>query len=246
LCTSGTNSYCNQLWSACASVDISNSPFEPVLQNGSAKATAPLSSFYNSSADFCAGETAGSDSFCFNGTALQLPPLVAHTPPAGMCLERLDNATAGFGYYLNLVPHPDGSDRVFVNTQDGHVFLVNVSLPGSGQPFGIDYSSPFLDISNRTISSGELGMMGIVFHPNFLNNGRFFISYDCDSTKFPDCKASQCGCSANTGCNLTAIGPSVCQFSAIVAEYTVNATGVTPQTVIPSQSDVNSFPISQP
>jgi hypothetical protein len=157
LCTSGTNSYCNQLWSACASVDISNSPFEPVLQNGSTKATAPLSSFYNSSADFCAGETADSDSFCFNGTALQLPPLVAHTPPAGMCLERLDNATAGFGYYLNLVPHPDSSDRVFVNTQDGHVFLVNVSLPGSGQPFGIGYSSPFLDISNRTISSGELG-----------------------------------------------------------------------------------------
>ena len=218
-------------------MNISNSPFQPSLQNTSTKASAPLSSFYNNSTDFCTGEAPASafGDFCFNGTALQLPPPEAHTPPAGMCLERLDNATAGNGYYLNLVPHPDGSDRVFVNTQNGYIYLVNVSEPGSGKPFGIDFTKPFLNISARTLNSGELGLMGFAFHPDFLNNGRFFISYDCDTRIVPDCKA-QCGCSAIYHCNLTVVGPNACQYSAIVAEYTVNATGVTPQTVFISSS----------
>lgn len=231
LCSNSIGSYCNQLWSTCANVNITNSPFQPGLKNTTAKASAALNSFYNNGTDFCAGQAATSSygNFCFNGTALKLPPPVPHTPPAGICLERLDNATVGKGYYLNLVPHPDGSDRVFVNTQDGYIFMVNVSEPGTGKAFGIDYNAPFLNISARTVSKSELGLMGFAFHPDFVNNGRFFISYDCDTRKVPDCKA-QCGCSAINRCNLTIVGANACQYSAIVAEYTVNATGVTPQT----------------
>jgi hypothetical protein len=144
-----------------------------------------------------------------------------------MCIERLDNAMAGRGYFLNLVPHPDGSDRVFVNNQDGQMYLVNISEPGSGKPFGIDYNAPFLDISARTLNKVELGFMGIAFHPDFVNNGRFFISYNCDTTVHADCKGT-CGCSTINRCNLTAVGSEACRYSAIVAEYTVNATGVTP------------------
>lgn len=217
-------------------MNITNSPFEPGLgnpgTNTSSKASAALDSFYNNGTDFCAGAApAPSDgNVCFNGTPFVVPTPVAHTAPAGMCLERLDNATAGRGYYLNLVPHPDGSNRVFVNTQDGHMYLVNVSEPGTGVPFGIDYAAPFLNISARTQSKGELGFMGMAFHPDFLNNGRFFVSYDCDSRIHPDCKG-QCGCSTINRCNLTTVGSGACQYSAIVAEYTVNATGVTPATV---------------
>jgi hypothetical protein len=208
-------------------VAITNSPFEPTLQNSTSKTTAALSSFYANDVAFCTGSSAPQpSSFCFNGsTPFQLPEPVANTPPAGICLERLD--TAPKGYYLNLIPHPDGSNRVFVNTQDGLMYMANVTEPGSGGPFSIDYGAPFLNITQRTLSKGELGFMGMAFHPDFLSNGRLFISYECNMTKHPDCKA-ECGCSRVNGCNTTAVH---CQYSAIVAEYTVNATGVTPQTV---------------
>lgn len=174
---------------------------------------------------------ASEGSFCFNGTAFTVPPPITHTPAAKMCIERMDNATAGRGYFLNLVPHPDGSDRAFVNNQAGQMYLVDIPEPGSGKPFGIDYNAPFLDISAKTISQGELGFMGIAFHPDFVNNGRFFISYNCDSTVHGDCKGT-CGCSTvNNRCNLTVIGSEGCRYSAIVSEYTINATGVTPSTV---------------
>ncbi|KAG0599114.1 hypothetical protein M758_12G129000 [Ceratodon purpureus] len=228
LCTNGTGSYCNQLWNACSTVAITNSPFEPNLQNGTSKSTAALNSFYSNDITFCTGSAPqpSSGSFCFNGTAFKLPEPVANTAPAAICLERLDNSTKG--YYLNLIPHPDGSDRVFVNTQDGLMYMANVPEPGSGKPFAIDYGAPFLNITHRTLNKGELGFMGMAFHPDFLSNGRFFISYNCDMTKNPDCKAV-CGCGSANFCNASAV---YCQYSAIVAEYTVNATGVTPQTAV--------------
>ena len=56
LCTNGTTSYCSQVWSACANVNITNSIFQPGLQifpNTSSKAFAPLNTFYSSQASFC-------------------------------------------------------------------------------------------------------------------------------------------------------------------------------------------------
>ncbi|XP_024383079.1 HIPL1 protein isoform X1 [Physcomitrium patens] len=239
LCTSGANNYCNQVWTACENVTIPNSPFEPGLQergNSTSKASASLASFYkNNDTSFCISSAAplAAENVCFAGTPMKVAEPVSYTPPAGICLERLDNATepTGKGYYLNLIPHPDGSDRVFVNTQSGLMYMANVSQPGSGGPFIIDYSAPFLNISHRTTSNGELGFMGIAFHPDYLNNGRFFISYDCDSRKWPDCLAP-CGCSSVNRCNISALGANACQYSAIVAEYTVNASGTTPATAL--------------
>lgn len=228
LCASGNGSYCNQVWGACANVNITNSPFEPGLQsigNSSSKATAALNKFYSNDTAFCAGAAPPSSAaggFCFSGTPLKLPQPIVHSPPAGICLEKLEDAQKG--YFLNLIPHPDGSDRVFVNTQAGLMYMATLSEPGSGKPLTIDYSKPFLNISHRTEGKGELGFMGMAFHPDFLNNGRFFISYNCNTTKFPDCKGA-CGCSSVNRCSNVS---NACTWSAIVAEYTVNATGVTP------------------
>lgn len=51
--------------------------------------------------------------------------------------------------------------------------------------------------------------MGIVFYLDYLNNGRFFIFYDCDSRKWLDCFVL-CGCSSVNCCNIFVLGVNVC------------------------------------
>jgi hypothetical protein len=111
------------------------------------------------------------------------------------------------------------------------VYLANVSAPGSNEAFSLNPAAPFLDLSNRTIATGELGMMGLAMHPDFVHNGRFFVSYDCDTYAVPDC-AAKCACDRSTSlCNTSAIGSSVCRYTAVVAEYTANASGISPSMV---------------
>ncbi len=35
----------------------------------------------------------------------------------------------------------------------------------------------FLDLTNEVLSGGELGLLGFAFHPNFIDNGYFFVDY---------------------------------------------------------------------
>lgn len=67
----------------------------------------------------------------------------------------------------------DGSNRLFIVEQGG---LIKVLQPGAATP------TVFLDIATRVLSGGEQGLLGLVFHPYFKNNGRFFVSY----TRRPD------------------------------------------------------------
>ena len=62
------------------------------------------------------------------------------------------------------------SNRLFILEKAGRIRiydLVNEEL----------LDEPFLDISDRVRDSGERGCLGLVFHPNYLENGRFFINY---------------------------------------------------------------------
>ena len=67
----------------------------------------------------------------------------------------------------------DGSGRLFVVEQIGqiHVLDANNTL----------LSEPFLDISDRVLISAkkgdERGLLGLAFHPEFEQNGRFFVYY---------------------------------------------------------------------
>lgn len=38
-------------------------------------------------------------------------------------------------------------------------------------------AAPFLDIRNRVTAGGEMGLLGLAFHPKFEENGRFFVNY---------------------------------------------------------------------
>jgi len=63
----------------------------------------------------------------------------------------------------------DGTGRMFVVEQAGRIRIAEAAtlLP-----------TPFLDISERVDSQGtEQGLLGLAFHPDFVENGEFFVCY---------------------------------------------------------------------
>lgn len=63
----------------------------------------------------------------------------------------------------------DDDSRLFVVEQGGMIKIVLTD--GSVNP------SPFLDISNLVSSGGERGLLGLAFHPDYENNGCFYVNY---------------------------------------------------------------------
>jgi glucose/arabinose dehydrogenase len=67
-----------------------------------------------------------------------------------------------------MIGAPAGDTRVFVTEQGG---VVQVVLPDGTV-------STFLDLTDRVRQeSGEQGLLGLAFHPDFSENGRFFVYY---------------------------------------------------------------------
>lgn len=71
---------------------------------------------------------------------------------------------------IALVSARDGSGRLFMVEQAGRItsFQNNDS---------VSTSETFLDIRSRVVSEGELGLLGLAFHPRFSENGQFFLNY---------------------------------------------------------------------
>jgi glucose/arabinose dehydrogenase len=68
----------------------------------------------------------------------------------------------------------DGSGGLLVVEQGGTIRIVNSE--GSMQP------TAFLDISDRVVVGGEQGLLGLALHPDYENNGHFYVDY----TRQPD------------------------------------------------------------
>lgn len=66
-----------------------------------------------------------------------------------------------------------GDDRLFVVEQDGTIKII--TLEGDVLP------NPFLDINDRVITvtgiGDERGFLGLAFHPDYVNNGYFYVNY---------------------------------------------------------------------
>jgi len=62
-----------------------------------------------------------------------------------------------------------GDSRLFVVNQPGSILIVDSS--GNVNP------EPFLDISSRVVFGGEQGLLGLAFHPDYKNNGYFYVNY---------------------------------------------------------------------
>ncbi len=59
--------------------------------------------------------------------------------------------------------------RLFVAEQSGKIKILD--------QYGAVQAQPFLDSSNKTKASGELGLLGFAFHPNFAQNGYVYVDY---------------------------------------------------------------------
>jgi len=98
-------------------------------------------------------------------TGLLMPAIAASSdPPADLVL---DVVAGGFVKPVAVTGAGDDSGRLFVVEQSGEIEIV-----GGGT---------FLDISSRVVDTGnEEGLLGLAFHPDFSNNGHFYVNYTYD------------------------------------------------------------------
>ena len=75
-----------------------------------------------------------------------------------------------FNQPVGLYSPKDGTNRLFVVEQLGAIRVFNNSATATS-------SSVFLDISSRIVYSGEQGLLGLAFHPNYTSNGYFYVDY---------------------------------------------------------------------
>ncbi len=97
------------------------------------------------------------------------PPPAPPPPSPGPLQIDLAPIASGFVNPLDMQQPNDGSGRLFVVEQGGRIRIVDSS--------GTVLSAPFLDITSRVISGGETGLLGLAFHPNYSQNGCFYINY---------------------------------------------------------------------
>lgn len=85
---------------------------------------------------------------------------------------RLKLIADGFTSPVALIDPKDGSHRLFVVEQTGLIWIL---LNGER------IEKPFLDLRERVVRLNsfydERGLLGLAFHPNFVKNGHFYVSY---------------------------------------------------------------------
>ena len=87
---------------------------------------------------------------------------------------QLKPVAGGFTHPTALAAPADGSGRLFITEQTGIIKIIKAD--------GAVAAEPFLDIKSRmvklTSAYDESGLLCLVFHPNYVTNGRFFIYYN--------------------------------------------------------------------
>lgn len=68
----------------------------------------------------------------------------------------------------------DGTDRIFVVTLIGAIYVFQNDPE-------VAESGVFLNIREQVRSGGELGLLGLAFHPDYKTNGYFFVNYTADN-----------------------------------------------------------------
>ena len=99
-------------------------------------------------------------------------PITTRSAPPDPAQVRLVEAASGFERPLYVTHAGDGSDRLFVVEQAGRIWILQD---------GERLQTPFLDLSNVVTGVGqgysEQGLLGLAFHPDYADNGRFFVNY---------------------------------------------------------------------
>jgi glucose/arabinose dehydrogenase len=103
------------------------------------------------------------------------PTLIPTTPTPSFFVEKLpDPSTAQWSLVVSGLEKPvdlqhAGDDRLFVVEQLGAIRVLEA---------GELLAEPFLDLRDFVDASGsEQGLLGLAFHPNYVENGQFFVNY---------------------------------------------------------------------
>jgi glucose/arabinose dehydrogenase len=99
-------------------------------------------------------------------TPTPTPATVSQLPDAaGYTWQEL---ISGLTQPVGLVNARDGSGRLFIIEQHG---LIRILKDGSLLP------KPFLDLTKKVNCCGEKGLLGLAFHPQYAQNGYFYVDY---------------------------------------------------------------------
>ena len=79
----------------------------------------------------------------------------------------LETYATGFSQPVDL--KNAGDDRLFVVEKNGRIRIIDGS--------GATLPTPFLDIVGQTSSGSEQGLLSVAFHPDYANNGKFYVNY---------------------------------------------------------------------
>jgi len=93
--------------------------------------------------------------------ALEIPTEAEHS-------LRLEPLVRGLSSPLYLTHAGDDSKRLFIVEQPGTIRILQD---------GLLLEVPFLDIRDRVSFGGERGLLSVAFHPDYVENGRFFVNY---------------------------------------------------------------------
>ena len=94
---------------------------------------------------------------------------IQHTSPMPSPVAiSLQVVASGLSTPLDLEQPNDGSGRLFIVEQGG---TIKILQNGALLP------QPFLNISNKVIFQGEMGLLGLTFHPGFQTNRKFYVNY---------------------------------------------------------------------
>eukprot|EP00795_Rhopilema_esculentum_P002922 gene2922-1164_t len=143
---------------------------------------------YSNSNDFCQWAVPADKDYCIpqvNDFVISRSAKQPQKDTRTMCvqpvLHKLFNPLAA-------VPANDGTNRLFIGEQRGMVHVIDVKG-------NLQSNRPFLDLKRKVLNSGqawdERGFLGIVFHPKFASNGRFFVYYSCQDDKNVSQKTNQ-------------------------------------------------------
>ncbi|GMH21958.1 hypothetical protein Nepgr_023801 [Nepenthes gracilis] len=220
--------FCSKAWDKCHNVSVLNSPFSSSFQSEVNFSSTKITETWQSKTDFCNafGGPSMDGSVCFDGEPVTFNSSGTPSKPSGLCLEKIGN-----GSFLNMAAHPDGSNRAFFANQAGIIWLATIPKQGSGGVIELDESNPFLDLSDKVHYDTELGLLSMVVHPKFTENGRFFVSFNCDKTMWLGC-GGQCSCNTDVDCDPSKLpsdnGATPCQYQSVIAEFTANGTASQP------------------
>ncbi|GJP79997.1 hypothetical protein CLOP_g10221 [Closterium sp. NIES-67] len=274
LCTAQSNRdpvesqpFCSTVWDVCAMVPIPKNPF--VATNDPRYIS--IYDVYLTKGEFCRRfmppnkNPGDGPKICYRGKPVDYPDELGEDvlPPVNdMCVEQIGLSTKNEksvenSYYVAMTPHPDQSRRAFFLERAGRLFLYDLPEPGSSDYLPSDGGSTFLDISHLVAQGVEkgaggtgrgAGAVGIAFHPDYPRNGRFFVSFTCDSSVNSDCKAAVCGCYKDVDCTpekVQAANPDgkwgagdLCRNVTVVAEFSACSDTLCTPAKISQQSSI--------